>query len=119
MQTDHLVQAAPQIELVLTATPLDLPAGTALLTLVMLPPLAQNKRGVIDSIVAMLEETLILDVAPGPASPDAYRWLLRAALAEPYAETFKSHFDFIGVHCGIAIAPALWQLRLPSYARDS
>jgi hypothetical protein len=109
----------PHTGLVLTATALDLPAGTAMLTLAMLPSLPANQRGVVDSIVAMLEDTLVLDVAPGPPLDSGYRWLLRATRVEQYAAMFKSYFDFIGVHCGIAIAPALRQLHLPSYARDS
>ena len=99
--------ATPLPELTLTATPLDLPLDSAMLALTLLAPLSHNQRGVIDAMVAMLEDELLLDVAPGPSIDSGYCWLLQAGLVEQYAAGFKSYFDFIGVHCEVVIAPSL------------
>ncbi len=104
-----MLHAPPQAALALTlgATPLDLPPNTAMLALTLLAPLSGNQRGVIDAMVAMLEDELLLDVAAGPPIEPGRCWLLPADLVEPYAALFQSYFDFIGVPCAITIPASL------------
>lgn len=98
-------QAGP--DLTLRATRLDLPADRALLEITVRQPLSAARQGLIDGVVAMLEEALFLDAAPGPAIDCGYRWLLRPALAAQYAAMFASYFDFLGIRCAVSLAPAL------------
>jgi hypothetical protein len=91
----------------LTATPLDLPTGTAMLTLTILLPVSRQKRDLIDGIVAMLEDTLFLDAAPDLEVDCGYRWSLGLSLVAPYIDVFKSYFDFLDIRCVVTIAPTL------------